>query len=135
LEKGIGMESNEKDAACDADPLKEVRAAEHELAEARELEKRAEAHLEKAVEGLEHNKPHEFQIIVNGRKKVWTEEKIGYEQLVVITNLPLPPGPNPGFTITYHEGPHDHPDGTLTAGHSVKVVDCMVFNVTPTNQS
>jgi hypothetical protein len=93
------------------------------------------ADLEKAVEELEHDKPHEVQIIVNGRKKVWTEEKISYEQLVVIANLPLPPGPNPGFTITYHEGPHDHPDGTLTAGHSVKVVDCMVFNVTPTNQS
>ena len=75
------------------------------------------------------------QIIVNGRRRPWTEGKISYEELVKIANLPLPPGPNPGFTITYHDGPQDHPDGTLTAGHSVKVVDCMVFNVTPTNQS
>jgi hypothetical protein len=125
------MENGEKGA----DPLKEVREAEHELAEARELERRAETHLEKAVEELEREKPHEVQIIVNGRKKVWTEDKISYEQLVMIANLPLPPGPNPGFTITYHGGPHDHPDGTLTAGHSVKVVNLMVFNVTPTNQS
>ena len=117
------------------DPLKDVRDAEHELAEARELEKRAEAHLEKAIEVLEHEKPHEEKIIVNGRKKVWAEDEISYEQLVVIANLPLPPGPNPGFTITYHDGPHGHPDGTLTAGHTVRVVDCMVFNVTPTNQS
>jgi hypothetical protein len=117
------------------DVLKEVRIAEHELAEARELEKRAEAHLEKAIEDLEHPKPREVEIIVNGRKKKWTEEKISYEELVKIANLPLPSGPNPGFTITYHAGPKDHPDGTLTAGHSVKVVDGMVFNVTPTNQS
>ncbi|SRR5216684_2879574 len=129
------MENSEKGAARGADPLKEVREAEHELAEARQLEVRAEAHLEKAIEELEHHKPHEVKIIVNGREKVWTEDKISYEQLVAIANLPLPPGPNPGFTITYHEGSHDHPDGTLTAGHSIKVVDCMVFNVTPTNQS
>jgi hypothetical protein len=129
------MQNDPKDAGCGADPLKEVRSAEHELAEARELEKRAESHLEKAIEELEHPKPDEVQIIVNGRKKPWTEEKISYEELVKIANLPLPPGPNPGFTITYHDGPRDHPDGTLTAGHSVKVVDCMVFNVTPTNQS
>jgi hypothetical protein len=132
------MENVEKDAVSGADPLKEVREAEHEFAEARLAEERAESHLEKAVEGLEraeHDKPHEVKIIVNGREKVWTEDKISYEQLVAIAKLPLPPGPNPGFTITYHDGPHDHPDGTLTAGHSVKVEDCMVFNVTPTNQS
>jgi hypothetical protein len=129
------MQNDLKDDGCGADPLKEVRVAEHGLAEARELEKRAESHLEKAIEELEHHKPEEVQIIVNGRKKPWAEEKISYEQLVNIANLPLPPGPNPGFTITYHDGPQDHPDGTLTAGHSVKVVDCMVFNVTPTNQS
>jgi hypothetical protein len=129
------MENDRKDAGCDADALKEVRAAEHELAGARELEKRAESHLEKAIEDLEHHKPKEIQIIVNGRKRPWAEEKISYEELVKIANLPLPPGPNPGFTITFHDGPHDRPNGTLIAGHSVKVVDCMVFNVTPTNQS
>jgi hypothetical protein len=78
---------------------------------------------------------HGITIIVNGRENVWTEDKISYEQLVAIANLPLPGGPSPGFTITYHDGPHDRPDGTLTAGHSVKVKDGMVFNVTPTNQS
>ncbi len=86
-------------------------------------------------EGDHEKRCDEVKIIVNGREKRWDEKTISYEQLVAIANLPLPGGPNPGFTITFHDGPRDKPDGTLTAGHSVKVVDGMVFNVTPTNQS
>jgi len=87
---------NDQGTASGADPLKEVREGEHELAEAREAEERAESHLKKAIEKLEHpehDKPHELKIIVNGREKVWAEDEISYEQLVVIANLPLPPGP------------------------------------------
>jgi Multiubiquitin len=73
-------------------------------------------------------------IIVNGRAKKWTKDKISYDQLVALSSLPLPSGPNPGFTITYHNGP-DHSDGTVISGQSVGVRDGMVFNVTPTNQS
>jgi multiubiquitin len=124
----------------DEKPLKEavaeVRQAEHDLEEIRRAEHRAEERLEEAVEKLEETeKEREVTIIVNGRPKHWVEPEISYEQLVKIANLPLPPGPNPGFTITYHEGPPHHPEGTLTEGHSVKVVNGMIFNVTPTNKS
>jgi Multiubiquitin len=73
-------------------------------------------------------------IVVNGRAKKWTKERISYDELVQLSGLPLPSGPNPGFTITYHNGP-DHQDGTVVPGQSVNVRDGMVFNVTPTNQS
>jgi len=83
-----------------------------------------------------HEHPeHHVTIVVNGREKTWTHETISYEQLVALAGVPLPSGPNPGFTITYHNGPAHHPDATLTEGHSVKVKNDMVFNVTPTNRS
>jgi cation diffusion facilitator CzcD-associated flavoprotein CzcO len=77
---------------------------------------------------------HQVTIVVNGRAKKWTEDTISYDQLVQLSGLPLPGGPNPGFTITYHNGP-DHSDGTVISGQSVGVRNGMVFNVTPTNQS
>ncbi|WP_445220482.1 multiubiquitin domain-containing protein [Bradyrhizobium sp. Pa8] len=76
----------------------------------------------------------QFTIVVNGRSKKWTKDKISYDELVALSGLPLPEGPNPGFTITYHNGP-DHSDGTVVPGQSVKVRNGMIFNVTPTNQS
>src|SRR5438552_495258 len=73
-------------------------------------------------------------IVVNGRAKKWTKDKITYDELVTLSGLPLPSGPNAGFTITYHNGPN-HRDGTVIPGQSVEVRNGMVFNVTPTNQS
>lgn len=82
------------------------------------------------------NQGHDDQvtIVINGRAKKWTKDKISYDELVALSGLPLPGGPNPGFTITYHNGP-DHTDGTVMPGRSVEVRNGMVFNVTPTNQS
>ena len=82
-----------------------------------------------------HDHGHHVTIIVNGRSKEWTKKEISYEELVEISGLPPPQGPNAGFTITYHSGPGNRPDGSVTIGHSVKVKDGMIFNVTPTNQS
>lgn len=73
-------------------------------------------------------------IVVNGRAKKWTKDTISYDDLVGLSGLPLPSGPNPGFTITFHNDPQ-HSDGTVVPGQSVKVRNGMVFNVTPTNQS
>jgi hypothetical protein len=89
-----------------------------------------------ANEGPGGNGGHDDQvtIVVNGRAKKWTKEKISYDELAALSGLPLPTGPNPGFTITYHNGP-GHSDGTVIPGQSVKVQNEMVFNVTPTNQS
>jgi Multiubiquitin len=81
------------------------------------------------------HREHEVTIIVNGKEKHWSAERISYDQLVKLSGEPLPPGPDPGFTITYFDGPHDKPEGSVTEGHSVKVKNHMVFNVTPTNRS
>ncbi len=84
-----------------------------------------------------HPEPHHHQvmIIVNGKEKHWSKERISYDELVELSGEPMPTGPNPGFTITYFDGPHDKPDGSVAKGHSVKVKNGEVFNVTPTNQS
>lgn len=81
-----------------------------------------------------HGQDDQVTIVVNGRAKKWTKDEIGYHELVALSGLPLPGGPNPSFTITYHNGPGHH-DGTVIPGQSVKVRNGMVFNVTPTNQS
>ena len=57
------------------------------------------------------------------------------ERLIVDLADGMPAGPDVTFTVTYHRGPSQHPEGTLTAGDSVKVREGMVFNVTPTNKS
>jgi hypothetical protein len=85
-------------------------------------------------QGQDGHDDHQVTIIVNGRAKKWDKETISYQELVTLSGLPLPGGPNPGFTITYHNGP-DHTDGSVVPGHSVRVRDGMIFNVTPTNQS
>lgn len=77
----------------------------------------------------------QITIIVNGREKPWTKGEISYDQVVALAALPPPPGPNPGYTVTYSNGHGNKPEGTLTPGHSVKVNDGMIFNVTATNQS
>jgi hypothetical protein len=74
-------------------------------------------------------------IIVNTRKKEWTKKKISFEQLVKIA-YPVPPdGQNIVYTVTFFDGPPHHPEGTLTAGETVKVKDEMVFNVKFTDKS
>jgi Multiubiquitin len=83
----------------------------------------------------EHHHPHEAEIVVNGKEKHWAKEQIDYDELVKLSGEPLPPGPDPGFTITYFDGPREKPEGSVTPRHSVKVKAGMVFNVTPTNRS
>jgi hypothetical protein len=78
---------------------------------------------------------HQVTIIINGRPKTWTKDEISYAEVVALAALPLPPGEDPGFTVTYRNGQGNKPEGTLTEGHSVKVKDGMIFNVTPTNRS
>lgn len=82
----------------------------------------------------DHGNQGQMTIVVNGRAKKWTKATISYDELVALSGLPLPGGPNPGFTITYHNGP-DHQDSTVVTGQSVGVRNGMVFNVTPTTQS
>jgi hypothetical protein len=77
----------------------------------------------------------QVKIIVNGRAKDWTKKKISFTELVAIA-YPVPPtGQCIVYTITYHQGPPNRPEGTLTEGESVRVRDGMVFNVRFTDKS
>jgi hypothetical protein len=74
-------------------------------------------------------------IIVNGREKEWPKKKISFADLVAIA-YPIPPnGQNIVYTVTYHSGPPENPEGTLKEGRSVAVVEGMVFNVRFTDKS
>jgi hypothetical protein len=80
-------------------------------------------------------RPEEFKIIVNARQKLWSEEKISYEQVIVLAYATPPTGPNIIFAVTYHKGPGHTKEGILNPGQSVGVKNGMVFDVTPTDRS
>jgi len=74
-------------------------------------------------------------ILVNGEPHEETETRISFEQVVKLA-FPVPPvGTCIEFTVTYRNGPPANPKGTLTAGHSVKIRNRMMFDVTATDRS
>ncbi|MGO8935524.1 MAG: multiubiquitin domain-containing protein [Terracidiphilus sp.] len=74
-------------------------------------------------------------ILVNGEPYEETETRISFEQVVKLA-YPVPPsGTCIEFTVTCRNGPPANPKGTLTAGHSVKIQNRMIFDVTPTDRS
>ena len=74
-------------------------------------------------------------ISVNGEPHETMETRLSFEDLVKIA-YPVPPtGEIIEFTITYRNGPSVNPKGTLTAGHTVKIKNKMIFDVTPTDRS
>ncbi len=77
----------------------------------------------------------ELTIIVNGKKKETVETSLSFDELVKLAFENPPYGPNTLFTITYRNGPPKNPEGTLVAGHSVRIKKGMVFNVTATDKS
>lgn len=77
----------------------------------------------------------DFEIIVNGRKKVVTKNELSFDEIVALAFNPVPSGPNIMFTITYRHGPAANPQGNLLEGGTVKLIDGMIFNVTATDKS
>jgi hypothetical protein len=80
------------------------------------------------------NKQDTVTIIVNGRSKQVVKEEISFEEILALAGFP-PPSEGVEYTVLYHRGHGNKPEGTLTAGASVRVKDGMIFNVTPTNRS
>lgn len=81
------------------------------------------------------DKHYKITLIVNGRPKSWTEKTITFEQLVVLAFGSYDPNPNKVYTVTYDNGPHENPHGTMVKGDKVCVKDKMIFNVTCTDKS
>jgi len=74
-------------------------------------------------------------ILVNGEPYEETETRISFEQVVKLAYPVTPSGTCIEFTVTYRNGPPVNPRGSLTAGHSVKIKNRMIFDVTPTDRS
>ena len=76
----------------------------------------------------------ELTIIVNAREKHVTTRKLSFEAIVALAFPNPPPGQDLIYTVAYRNGVHDQ-KGTLTPGHSVRIKNGMIFDVTETNRS
>ena len=74
-------------------------------------------------------------IVVEGTPHKWPEEYITYEQVVALDVPDYPQNPKITYTVRYKGGPRNKPEGTLSRGGTVKVVEGMVFSVSRTGQS
>jgi hypothetical protein len=86
----------------------------------------------------EPGRPHPVitMVIVNGQQKQVEGDRLSFQQAIELAYDGNPPqGPGWEFTVGYRRGPREKPEGSLTAGHSVKIVDGEIFNVTGTDKS
>lgn len=74
-------------------------------------------------------------VMINGEPYETTETRLSFDEVVKIAYPTPPSGEVIEFTVTYRNGPAANPKGTLTAGHSVKLKNRMIFDVTPTDRS
>jgi hypothetical protein len=84
-----------------------------------------------------HTRPAQVNvtIFVNTRATPWTKRKISFEDLVKIAYPTPPPGQQIVYTVTFFDGPPRRPEGSLSAGESVRVREGMAFNVKFTDKS
>ena len=90
-----------------------------------------------AVAGsTERGKPvKEFEIVVNARPHVLTEQRVTFEQVVALA-FPGSHGPDVVFSMTYRHADSKPHAGELGAGGSVEVKKKgTIFNVTRTDKS
>jgi hypothetical protein len=74
-------------------------------------------------------------LVINGEAHEVVETRISFEEVVKLAYPVPPPGQCIEFTVTYRNGPHANPKGTLTIGHSARIKNRMIFDVTPTDRS
>jgi hypothetical protein len=75
------------------------------------------------------------EIVVNTRPYRWAEKTISYEEVVNIAYPGQPVGDAEDVTVRFTRGHDEKRDGSLTAGHSVKVKNKMVLDVYRTSRS
>ncbi|MBL7738451.1 MAG: multiubiquitin domain-containing protein [Chitinophagaceae bacterium] len=79
--------------------------------------------------------PVKVVLIVNGRQKLWEKRTISFEEVIILAFGSYNNNPNIVYTVTFDNGPHQNPDGTMTKGDFVRVKNKMVFNATATDKS
>lgn len=73
-------------------------------------------------------------LLVNTRPHEWEEKAISLEQVVALA-YPDQAAGDWVYTVSFSRGPDDKREGSLTAGHTVKVKNKMVFDVYRTSRS
>ena len=76
-----------------------------------------------------------FDIIVNGTCFPVPNDEVSFDEVVDLAYPDGGHGPLITYTVNYYNGAGRPPEGKLTKGHSVKVKDGTVFNVTRTDRS
>ena len=81
------------------------------------------------------HQPHEvtFHIAVNGEAEVWHHRKITYENVVKLAFPDAPAGGDVRYSVSWTK-PNGQ-EGSLRPGHSVDVVEGMIFDVRNTDKS
>jgi len=72
-------------------------------------------------------------IIINGRQREVSGQKISYTQVVQLAFPDDQPSETTDYTVSY-ANPHGK-DGTLVNGQEVHIKEGMIFNVSKTNRS
>jgi Multiubiquitin len=79
-------------------------------------------------------KPHQVEIIVNGRPRTIEGDEVSFEEAVKLAFPQPPPGDNIVYTVAYRKAAGDR-SGDLVKGQSVKVKEGTIFDVTATDKS
>ncbi len=74
-------------------------------------------------------------VIVNAKVKPWVNERISFDEVVVLEYGSVSTNPNVIYTINYVKGVPSKPNGTMVKGEVISVKNKMIFNVTQTNKS
>ena len=77
----------------------------------------------------------EFTIIVNAREKQWFQDKISYEQIVVLAFGFVENNTSILYSVIYKKGDNSKPEGVMVEGDEMEVKNDMRFNVTQTSRS
>jgi hypothetical protein len=76
-----------------------------------------------------------FKIYVNGEEKVVSAKTLFFDEVTKLA-YPIPPtGDNILYTVSYEDGPHSNPQGSMKEGDTVNIKNGMIFNVTATDKS
>ncbi|MBE5270589.1 multiubiquitin domain-containing protein [Stenotrophomonas sp. B2] len=76
-----------------------------------------------------------FNIFVNGSPETLSRPRLAYWDVVKLGFPDANPAEEIVYTIDYIGGPHQNPEGTMSAGQSVRIKEGMKFYVTPSDKS
>jgi hypothetical protein len=83
----------------------------------------------------EHGHDHLVTITINTKDFEEPKGKITYNRMIALAYPDFAQFPNATYSIVYERGPKDKPDGTLSKGASVEIVNGMRFRVKRTGES